>query len=169
MNARPTRWIRTLLARMLGLLLALVAFSGATGGDQAPAPAPAAAAAAKPQERVFKGDAGLIFSSVKKDKVADFESIIAKLKDALQKTSDPLKKQQAAGWKVYRASEPSADGNTLYVFVIQPAVPGADYALGRLVIEAFPESLGDLSTKYTASVNQQSLVDLTLVQDLTPP
>ena len=56
---------------------------------QAAAAAPAQAAA-PPQVRVFTGDVGLMFNVIKPDKTADFEMIVAKLKEA-----------QAAGLEIF--------------------------------------------------------------------
>ena len=68
---------------------------------QAPAtqtPAPAAPAAqAAPPALTFDGDAGLILMQVKPDKTADFESVMAKLHQALAKSDKPERRQQAGG------------------------------------------------------------------------
>jgi ribosomal protein S2 len=58
---------------------------------------------------------------IKPDKTSDFESVIAKLREALQKSDKPERRKQAAGWKVFRGVEPAGNGNVLYVFVIDPA------------------------------------------------
>jgi len=96
-------------------------------------PQPSAAGA-----RVFTGDAGLIFFPVKPDRTAEFEQIMAKLKEALQASADPVRREQAAGWKVFKALEPGPNNTTLYVFVIDPAVKGADYGFWKTMYEAFP-------------------------------
>ncbi len=57
-------------------------------------------------------------------------------------------KQQAATWKVFRSLEPGANGSVLYVFEIDPAVPGADYTVSTILSEAFPEQVQDLYKKY---------------------
>ena len=99
-----------------------------TPTPQAPATTPAAPAQ---QGRVLDGDAGIFFFPVKPERVEDFEKIMAKLKEALTTSEDPVRKQQAAGWKVFKAVEPGPNNATLYVFLIDPAVKGSDYAFWK--------------------------------------
>ena len=49
---------------------------------------------------------------------------MGKLKEALQKSEKPERKQQAASWKVFKSPDPAAGGNVLYVFVIDPVGQG---------------------------------------------
>ena len=79
--------------------------------------------------RVFASDAGLVLNFIKPDKVEDFERTMTRLREALQKSNKPARHDQAASWKVFRAAEPGANGGVLYVFVIDPAVKGADYTI----------------------------------------
>lgn len=46
--------------------------------------------------RVFGSHAGLVLNFIKPDKTADFEAVVAKSKDALQRSDKPDRKQQAA-------------------------------------------------------------------------
>src|SRR5438876_104214 len=94
-----------------------------TPPTQQPPPAqPAQQAQTAPTTRVFASDAGLVLNFIKPDKTTDFEAVMAKLKEALQKSPKPERKQQAASWKVFKSPEPAQNGNVLYVFVIAPAV-----------------------------------------------
>ena len=130
------------------------------------APAPAAAAAA-PAARVFGSDAGLVLNFVKPDKTAEFEAIVGKLREALQKSDKPERKQQAATWRIYRAVEPGANGAILYVFDIHPAVHGADYTVSTILAEGFPNDVQDLYKRYAdAYASGQNVVNLTLVAAL---
>jgi hypothetical protein len=52
-----------------------------------------------------------------------------------------VRKQQLAGWKIYKAAEPSG-GNALYVNVIDPAVPGAEYDFFMLLAEGLGPEAG---------------------------
>ena len=73
-----------------------------------PPPAPSQPAAPQPPAllgRVFGSDAGMIWNPVKPDRTMDFEMVMARLKEALALSEDPVRKQQAAGWKVFRALE----------------------------------------------------------------
>ena len=49
----------------------------------------------------------MVLNFIKPDKTADFEAVIAKLKEALAKSEKPERKQQAAGWKVFKSPDPA--------------------------------------------------------------
>jgi pyruvate/2-oxoglutarate dehydrogenase complex dihydrolipoamide acyltransferase (E2) component len=128
---------------------------------------PAGQAQAAPTARVFASDAGMVLNFIKPDKTADFEAVMAKLKEALQKSDKPERKQQATSWKVFKSPDPAANGNVLYVFVIDPAVKGADYTVSTILAEAFPQEVQTLYKQYAeAYASGQNFVNLTLVQDL---
>jgi hypothetical protein len=86
------------------------------------------AQAAAPQKFTIEGDMAVLFVAVKPDKTADYEKVLAKLKESLAKSEAPEAKQQAAGWKVVKTAKPQADGTILYLHVINP-VAGADYGV----------------------------------------
>jgi len=100
-------------------------------------PAPAQPAAAAPSPFVFNSDGGVILNFVKADKTADFEMALGKLKEALAKIEKPERKEQAAGWKVFKAAEPGPGGAAIYVFIIDPVAKGAEYSVGNILVEAF--------------------------------
>src|SRR5262247_2582367 len=93
--------------------------------------------AAAPSPFVFPGDGGVILNFVKADKTSDFEMVLGKLKEALAKSEKPERKAQAAGWKVFKASETGAGGVAIYVFVMDPVAKGAEYSVGNILVEAF--------------------------------
>lgn len=129
--------------------------------------APQAQAQAAPSARVFGADAGLVLNFIKPEKTADFETIIVKLREALQKSDKPERHQQAVGWKVFKAAEPGANGTTLYVFVVDPAVKGADYTVSTILSEAFPNEVQTLYQQYAgAYASGQNFVNLTLTAAL---
>ena len=132
---------------------------------QAQAP-PAQQAQAAPTTRVFASDAGLVLNFIKPDKTADFESVMAKLKEALQKSEKPERKQQAAGWKVFKSADP-AGANVLYVFIIDPSVKGADYQVSNIIAEAFPAEANELLKKYAEAYAQgMNILNLNILQEL---
>ena len=134
---------------------------------QAAPPAPAQQATPVPSPRVFASEFGLVLNFIKPDKTAAFEASIAKLKEALQASPKPERQQQAATWKVYKATEPAAAGNVLYVFTIDPPVKGADYTVSTIFTEAFPDEAQALYTQYVDSFGAgQNIVNLTLLSDL---
>lgn len=152
------RWPALALAVLLGSALfsprspyASAARAQEPGG-QAPPP---------PNTRVFASDAGLVLNFVKPDKTADFEAVMAKLQEALQKSDKPQRKQQGESWKMFRALEPGANGSVLYVFTMDPAVPGADYTISTILAEAYPTEVQALFKQYAeAYASGQNFVNL---------
>ncbi|HEY6362102.1 MAG TPA: hypothetical protein VIX63_13405 [Vicinamibacterales bacterium] len=98
----------------------------------------ALAAQAAPQKFTLEGDLALWSVSIRPDKTADYEKVLGKVKEALQKSQAPEAKQQLAGWKVIKGAKPMPDGNIVYTHVISP-VPGADYAVLQVLYAAFPD------------------------------
>lgn len=90
------------------------------------------------QKLTFDGDAVVQAVSVNPDKTADYEKVMATLKEALGKSSRPEAKAQAAGWKIFRNATPNPDGSIVYVHVIDPVVKGADYSILQVAYEAVP-------------------------------
>ena len=153
------------MLRRIGLGLAAGVLSATTVFAQAAAPAQQAAAA--PAARTFNSGAGMVLNFIKPDKTADFEEVIGKLKEALQKSAKPERKQQAASWKVFKSPDPAAGGNVLYVFMIDPSIKDADYTVSTILAEAFPQEVQALYTKYAAAyASGQNFVNLSLVADL---
>ncbi|MGE0448679.1 MAG: hypothetical protein AB7Q29_03760 [Vicinamibacterales bacterium] len=125
--------------------------------------------APKANPYVFASDGALLLNFIKADKTADYEEIVAKLKEALQKSENPERKQQADSWKVFKAAEAGAGGAVIYVSVIYPAVKGADYTVSTILAEAFPAEAQDLYKKYAEAFGTPSgnLLNLTLLSDLS--
>ncbi len=88
----------------------------------------AAAAPATAPKLAFTTPAGLLLVQIKPDQTAVFEEMVGKLKAGLAKTQDAGLKQQAAGLKVYKATEPFGQ-NALYVVTMDPAQPSSEYEL----------------------------------------
>ena len=131
--------------------------------------APAFAQAAQPNPFVFPGDGGVILNFVKADKTTDFEMVLGKVKEALAKSDKAERKQQATGWKVFKASEPGPNGAVIYVFVMDPVVKGADYSVGNILVEAFGAEGQTLYKTYSDSYGNPAigaLLHLGLVLDL---
>jgi hypothetical protein len=141
----------------------------ATGTSPAdPGKGPAATVPPLPA-RTFTAPVGLLFNAVRADRVQDFEKVLAYLRAALEKSTDPTISAQAKGWRIFKAGEPGPDGTVLYVFGFDPTVPGADYGLGRILAEAYPDAaqLQEIWRLYQGAVTSGgSLMNLTPV---TPP
>jgi hypothetical protein len=96
----------------------------------------------------FSGDVALWTVAIKPDKTADYERVLMRVRDALQNSDDPQRKQQAAGWRVMKMSESLPDGNVAYVHVITPVVPGADYTLLKPIYAQFPSESQEMYQIY---------------------
>ena len=127
-----------------------------------PPPAGQSVVSPPPMGRVFASDHGLIFNAIRPDKVMDFETVLAKLRTALADSKDPVRNQQGWGWKIFKAAEPGPNGSVLYVFVMDPAVKGADYGIAKILSEAYPNEVMDLYRMYTGAFATagQSLINL---------
>ena len=123
------------MRRLSGLLLAgaimlLPAFSQGHG---------TVFAQAAPQKTTFTGDMVLQAFAVNADKTADYEQVVAKLKEALSKSERPETKQQLAGWKVMKNATAQPDGSFVYIHVLNPVVKDADYSIVNIVYEVFKD------------------------------
>jgi hypothetical protein len=114
---------------------------------------------------MFTAKAGLIFNAVRADRVVDFEMVMGYLQAALAKSTDAGVRAQAQGWRMFKAAEPGPNGTALYVFVIDPAVPGAEYGLGRILSDAYPDQIQEIWKLYTGALaGGGSLLNLVPVQ-----
>ncbi|MDH4063038.1 MAG: hypothetical protein OEW19_01460 [Acidobacteriota bacterium] len=114
----------------------------------APAPPAAPTPLVDPAAAVFATEVGLLLAAVKPDKAADYEAALQALQGALASTSDPARRRLAQGWRVYKAAEPDAKGNTLYVHALVPAMPGVDYRPSLLLDDLLTEAPTELLAKY---------------------
>src|SRR5262245_32635699 len=113
-------------------------------------------AANEPQKLPVTTPAGILLVQIKPDQTAVFEEMMTRLKAGFAKTTDETLKKQAAGFRVYKSSEPFGP-NTLYVVQIDPAVPTTDYDLFKMLQKTMtPEELRSPDTaemwkKYVAA------------------
>ena len=119
----------------------------AASRSAAPAPAPPAGAAppapaapgrcrrrraaAAARRADVHGAGGLIFNTVRPERVVDFETVHRLPAGALEKSTDPTVRRRRGLARVQGDRARARTARVLYVFVIDPAVPGADYGLGR--------------------------------------
>jgi hypothetical protein len=103
---------------------------------------------------VFGSDAALVLNFIKPDKTADFELIVAKLKEALHKSDRPERQQQALGWRVFKANEPGPSGSVIYLFWIDQPLKGADYTISTVLAQAFPSEAQTLTAQLADSLAQ---------------
>ena len=95
---------------------------------------------------------GLLFQSVRPERAIDFETVIGLLQDALENSTDPAVQEQAKGWRMFKAMEPGPNNTLTYVFLIDPAVAGADYGIGRILAAAYPDKIQEIWKLYTESL-----------------
>ena len=136
---------------VMGAALAAVLFIGGPASAQ---DAPAAPVLA------LDGDAATITVLIKPDKTADFEFVLGRLKEALAKSEKPERKQQAAGWNVYKTAQ-AVQGNVAYIMVINPVVKGQEYDISRLIAEVFPVEVQEIFQKYKDSFAGRGITPLT--------
>lgn len=146
---------------------ALVAMTFA-GASTATAQEPAAAPAQPPAEekKVFPlpqacqdCDVALITVLIKQDRTADFEMVLNKVKEALAKSENPQRKQQAAGWVVFKGAQPY-QGNATYIMRIDPIVNGAEYDLMRIIAEVFPVEVQEIFAKYKDAFAGRAITEM---------
>jgi hypothetical protein len=149
-------------------LAAALILSTPASAQQPVLPQPMSQAAMTPPARVFASETGMVLNFIKADKTADFEAVVAKLKDALQNSSNTKRQEQATSWRVYKSPDPGPAGSVLYIYIIDPVVKGADYAVATILAEGFsPDEFSALIKKYTeAYATGQNFVNLSLVADL---
>jgi hypothetical protein len=101
--------------------------------------------------------------------VEDFEQAMGYLQTALAASTNERVRAQAAGWRIFRASEAGPGGTVLYVFLLDPTVAGADYGLGRILAEAYPDQmkLQEIWKLYSGSVTGGSLLNLSPLKPAT--
>ena len=146
---------------VIGVLLAIAAGSGL-------ALAAAQSGGSEHQKLTFNGDTALWTVAVKPDKTADFEQIMQKMRTALMKSADPMRREQAAGWKVMRMTQPLSDGSIAYVHIVHPVVKDADYTIMQTLYESFPDERQALYEMYRgAFAKNVSLATGTIAVDLS--
>ena len=154
-QVRRPGWVG--LTVVAAVILAIVGGRGLASGQQS-----------NPQ-RVFNRDGGFVQSVIRADKTADFEMVMQKVKEALQNSENPLRKQQLRGWKVFRVAEPGPDNSVIYFMVIDPPARDADYTISTILSEGYPG--GEGQTLYTtfsgAFAGGISAMNLNLVNDFS--
>ena len=137
-----------------GIALAGFTLAGtAVASAQEAKPAPAAPVMA------LEGDAAVITILIKPDKTADFESVLAKYKEALEKSDNAVRKQQLAGMKFFKG--PAAAQGVPYIIIVEPVIKGEEYDITRVVTEVFPVEVQAVYQKYKDSFAGRGISALT--------
>lgn len=112
------------------------------------------------------GDVALITILIKPDKTADFEMVLNKLKEAMAKSEKPERKQQAAGWKIFKSSQAGPEKTVVYVMRIDPVIKGQEYDISRLIAEVFPVEVQEIFAKYKDAFAGRAITSLTKFMDM---
>ena len=147
------------MLRGLQVFVSGVALAGLTLAGTAVASAQEAKPAAP--ALTLDGDAAVITILIKADKTADFESVIAKYKESLEKSENATRKQQLAGMKFFK-SAPTAQG-VPYIIVVDPVIKGEEYDITRIIHEVFPVEVQAVYQKYKDSFAGRGISALTKV------
>jgi hypothetical protein len=113
-----------------------------------PAPVPPA------PTRAFTAPTGLLLHQVAPTRTADFERLIGYVRAALEKTTNATLRNQAKGWRFFKVSDVGPNGDIMYAFLLDPAVPCVDYALAPILADAYPDTaqLTEIWNLYKTSV-----------------
>ena len=120
------------------------AFPGAPGRPTDETAAPIAT-------QTFDGPAAMVLNYVRSGSTASFESLTRRLVEALAASEDGEHQALAAGWTMYRVQEPGPNNNALYVWLFDPVVANANYAVPQLLNELFPADVQQLYETYVQS------------------
>ena len=169
---------------MINKTLAALLLSAATAAAQVPAtgpqvPGPALPGAKPPAgppasvtaARTFTAPIGLLFNTVRPDKTADFEKLVFAVRQTLESSTDAKLQAIAKAMHFYRATELGPGNSVVYVFLVDPTVPGEDYGLGRILSSGSTDTvaLQELWKLYTGSVTAGgSLLNLSPIPEPLP-
>ena len=101
--------------------------------------------------RTFEAPAAMIVNFIQPAGADGFEAFTRRLVAALAASADPERRAQAAGWTMYRVRETGTNNNTVFVWLLDPAVANANYAVPQLLNETFPEEVQQLYEGYNQS------------------
>jgi hypothetical protein len=144
------RGLRVIVSGMALAAFTLVGTGVASAQEPAAAQAPVMA---------LDGDAAVVTILIKGDKTADFESVIAKYKEALGKSDNPKRKEQLAGMKFFK-SPTAVQGNAMYIIYVDPVIKGEEYDITRVVTEVFPVEVQEVYAKYKDSFAGRQIIGL---------
>jgi len=146
------------MLRGLQVVVSGVALAGLTLAGAAVA---SAQEAPKGPVMALEGDAAVITILIKADKTADFDSVLAKYKESLEKSENATRKQQLAGMKFFKGAA-TAQG-VPYVVIVDPVIKGEEYDITRVVTEVFPVEVQAVYQKYKDSFAGRGITVLTKV------
>ena len=114
----------------------------AATGDTETEPAPPIATL------TFAGPAAMVINYVTAGSASGFEALTRRMVEALAASEDGQHQALAAGWTMYRVVEPGPNNNAVYVWLFDPVVEDANYAVPQLLNELFPAEVQQLYESY---------------------
>lgn len=99
----------------------------------------------------FTTESGMVLHAVKPASVADYEAAMLALQDAFSKSTDEDVKRVASGWRVWKATEPDAKANVIYVHMFVPASADVDYRPSLWLDQLLAGAPAELLAKYRDS------------------
>ena len=121
-----------------------------------------------PSAFVFPSGFALVINVIKADKTSDWESVMNKIKEGMQKSDKPERKAQANAWKIFKVGAPGPNGSTLYFWRFEGAAPDADFSVSKLMQELFPSDAVALYKQYSdCYVSGHQIFQLSLVNDFS--
>jgi len=157
-------WMRNVMG------VAAVCVAVTTSASGVSAQTPAGAESTKKSTLTLSGNTALWSMAIRADQTAAFETIMTRLRDALTKSENPMRREQAHGWSVVRLETPLPDGAIAYVHVIRPVVAGADYSIMQILYDEFPDERQELYALYRGAFDRNlSLVTGTVAINLGQP
>jgi hypothetical protein len=158
----------------LVVVLTLAGPSLALAQGSAPPPTPpapttsttgqaAAAPTGPPLDYLFPSGAGLVIFHVAPAKVADFDFVVGRLREALLKAPQGDRARQAEHWAIYKSAEKSTE-SIPYLFMFDPALPQASYDPVFLLAELLPDETQALYERLKAAVIRIERMGLTKIR-----
>lgn len=132
-------------------------------------PAAQTPAAPTAPQLTFDSDYVVWFYAVTPGNGPQFEQFFTRVKEAMAKSTNPQRMQQAAGMKLLKSTTAASDGTLNYVLFINPVVKGQEYSPGMLLFEVFPTEAKQLVDQLQSYINDKGLnaaVPLTTVMPL---
>ena len=121
-------------------------------------------------DRVFETETGMMLNYIKSSNTRDFEEVMRRLATALASSANPQHQAMAEGWHLLRAREAGPNNSVLYLWWIDPAVPGANYAISQILREVYPEEVEPLYQRFNrAFAGGQAMVNLDHVFHFADP
>ena len=88
-------------------------------------------------DRSFDAPVGMMLNYIHAHRADAFESVMARVAEALAESDNPDHRAMAEGWHLLKAREPGPNASTLYIWWVDPTVPNVDYAVSKILREYY--------------------------------